>query len=150
MNIDAIRELARLYVEEEQLEVPPLLFIEAADGSSPVFNLNSLPKDLWTAFIKLALDETQARQYVFLTESWMAHLQNNDPRSLLINSGKMQVTDLPLDDRSEIILLVQVWRRGKVTVWKNRIRYVGRDMRRLGVWELIPAPYQSRFLITIW
>ena len=104
-----IEEKARAIIEGG-VEHAPMLFVQGADGwfATVLANLTDEMKAGWQEVIPAILRRFQARGYIFITEAWMAEAKTDTALGRELANGQKQVSELPLDDRREILWLVAV------------------------------------------
>ena len=138
----------RDYVEERDGEIPPTVFIAAKTPS--ILPLDLFPQPYWTTLMESHLKQLDASEYALVSEAWTGKFENDDPRIEDIRSGKLKITDIPLDDRDASITILRVTRAGKAEMWLSIVKMVD-GKRLLEPWQIIRRKegeeFENRYLV---
>lgn len=97
------QEGARTFIEQTGEEHDPILLVETPEGTATgVFDEFNV--DTFQEQVTKALREQKASGYVFITEAWQA--THESPHK--VSNGEAKVSDLPPDDREEVIMTITV------------------------------------------
>ena len=97
------QEGAKTFIEQTGEEHEPILLVETPEGTATgVFD--DFSKDTFKEQVTKALREQQASGYVFITEAWQATHESLHK----VSNGEANVSDLPPDDREEVIMTITV------------------------------------------
>jgi hypothetical protein len=103
--LDFIKSAATKIIESGEVH-QPMLFALTPSGIA-IINIIETPKELFGAFVAYALHQISAYGYILINEAWQAEAKDKGEQERLqkfLGSGK-QVSDLPLDDRTEILII---------------------------------------------
>ena len=120
--IDTIKAQSLQMAKEKELI--PILFVvtEYKVGVLPMDFSDTDSKSFYANAIPNILQETNAIGYAMISESWQAKLDKNDSRVQFLLSGEIRVSDLPMDDREELISLVVVENHKKMYYYTAMIK----------------------------
>jgi hypothetical protein len=97
------QEGARTFIEQTGEEHDPILLVETPEGTATgVFDEFNV--DTFQEQVTKALREQKATGYVFITEAWQATHESLHK----VSNGEAKVSDLPSDDREEVIMTITV------------------------------------------
>jgi hypothetical protein len=97
------QEGARTFIEQTGEEHDPILLVETPEGTATgVFDEFNV--DTFQEQVTKALREQKATGYVFITEAWQATHESLHK----VSHGEAKVSDLPSDDREEVIMTITV------------------------------------------
>jgi hypothetical protein len=97
------QEGAKTFIEQTGEEHEPILLVETPEGiATGVFDDFNI--DTFQEQVTKALREQKASGYVFVTEAWQAILESQ----YKVLNGEDNVSDLPPDDREEVIMTITV------------------------------------------
>jgi len=98
------QEGAKTLIERTGEEHEPILLVETPKGTfTGVFE--EFNKDTFQDQVKKALRELNASGYVFISEGWVTTTHESSHE---VFKGEANVSDLPLDDRDEVIITITV------------------------------------------
>mgnify|MGYP001572820061 CR=1 FL=1 len=122
----------------------PILLVEEPEGVSVVgVVINHELKDKAQEVLIEVLRKADASGYVFICEAWSTH-------SMRPLTEGVAVSELPLDDRTEIVIILAVEKGGEVLTVQAKITDI-RGRRSLGEFkELIGTSLSSRFIVKDW
>ena len=123
--VSLAKEEAKEIIEVFGQEHEPILLMDTPDGFAVLRTTASSPilLDLLLKF--------NAYRYVFIAEAWMTRLLNDSPNLGRLERGELAVSQLPPDDRSEILQIIAQERGNPPTVYTYEIDNTGQG-RRLG------------------
>ena len=99
---DAKKEV-KTFIEQTGEEHEPILLVETPEGTATgVFDDFNI--DTFQEQVTKALREQKASGYVFITEAWQATHESLHK----VSNGEAHVSDLPPDDREEVIMTITV------------------------------------------
>lgn len=109
---------------DETEEHHPTLFVFSADEKQKDLNelrVIMLPppsenRNEYVVIIKNLLKQFKAVAYILVLEAWISCISKDSDSGLVASllSGEMRVSDLPLDDRNEVLMAICVEKNGKV------------------------------------
>jgi hypothetical protein len=148
-SIDALFQTAKAVSRDiaEREELIPVILTMDHEGAVGIITIGSINESVKQSFIPVVsavLKRVNAQAYVFVNEAFMSS-------SSRAASGEVQVSDLPPDDRDEIVLLT-----GKEKGCTMRSSYAVIDHkpagRRLREWVDVPtgATLEGRMVVTEW
>jgi len=147
MRIDEIISLAkeesRKTVEAGE-EVEPTILARTPAGPVPIL-LAQLNKDTFRQDLARLLRLLRADAYVFICTGWMAE-GNASKRAL--KEGRA-ISELPLDDRAEIIFITAYENGGAQVGYFAKIQ-TARGERRLSEWQRLEGTPNGRMVLTRW
>lgn len=131
--IQMAKNVSKDIVESGQKHIPVLVMITRNE----VFNamIPWLTNDNFKGVVGGLLLHFHAHAYIFVNEAWII---GGDKDSQLIRdvvSGKKKLPDIPLDDRSEALVIIAVENDKSYRMYEAKIRYTGDDQRYLDEWE---------------
>lgn len=141
---------ARQIVESDEQHEPILFAISEDDISIIQLEGNFRPR--FKEVLGSILKQFHADSYVFVNEAWTATLPKDSPWTKKLLSGEITVSDLPLDDRQEVVMIIAVENSISVRMYQAVIRETVDERRQLGDWNLLDNPdsFSGRMSLTSW
>jgi len=97
------QEGAKTFIEQTGEEHEPILLVETPEGTATGV-VDDFTIDTFQDQVTKALREQKASGYVFITEAWQATHESLHK----VSNGEAHVSDLPPDDREEVIMTITV------------------------------------------
>lgn len=121
--------------------LPMCAFIICSPNQLGICRIPSgMPKDVTALVIRNILQDRQAVGYVLVMEAWIAEVKGKE----------INMSDIPLDDKSEIIMISSIVKGGPVSCETAKIHHTTAG-RKLGNFEKSPYQgYEGRFIIKDW
>lgn len=142
------KEQARAIVESGE-EHQPIMLALSPEGVN-LIRLVEINKDKFKQGIAELLRRLNAYAYIFVNEAWGVKLAKDSPTAKRILTGEISVSELPLDDREEI-LTVMVAENGKSFYgWSAKIGYIPNGKRYLKEWEGMGDIVKGRLILKEW
>lgn len=142
--IDFAKGTSRKIVREGEEHIP-IIIARTPQGLTPI-GLAELNKDRFKEAIAKLLRLLQADAYVFVCEAWSA--EGRELAKKVLEQG-IAVSELPLDDRTEILSIMAVENGKPVKGCFARIRTTPQG-RELGDWQTIDGVADGRMVLTEW
>lgn len=136
IDVQSIKDTAANIVDDGN-EIAPILFYNSKNDIA-IVPLNTIPKNQWKEYIFKIAKKEKLNQYILLVESWTVTLPPTHPLVKHLQSGKLRISDLPDDMKSEIAMLQQTYRNGVTNIWTAQIVTIknGENRRKLLSWHL--------------
>ena len=148
--VNTLKLMATKIINEEQEEHLPMVFIPTETELVIVPLLGDFRPD-FKNLITSALHLLHSDTYVLVNESWIAELSVDSPRTKKITEGEMTVSDLPLDDRQEVLMLMAVENGTCFQLYQAKINYDMSGLRQLGEWVEFPSDgIMGRLVVKEW
>lgn len=149
---EQVKGQAGLMVENEA-EIVPVLFVVSGERVSIVdLELTERFKRQWRILIPNILRELNADAYILVTEAWRtAGLSKDSPLLKRLTAGEVSVSELPADDKQEIVQITSVEKGKSAQCWHADIKYQV-DRRFISGWIKLSEDMQfsGRMFITEW
>jgi len=141
------KQFAKEIVETGNNELPLTLFtLDGMTGSI----LITLIFEEHKSQLKAILRNVGADYYVLVGEAWQTILQQDSPKLDQLYSGDMRVSDLPLDDRKEMLIIVAA-ENGRTTIVESSVIVRDKDnKRRVTTWLNDLTGSTGRLVIDKW
>lgn len=140
------KRVAKQQVSTKQDDIGPALFVFTQNEIS-MYCPSEIPKEHFKAVFSQVFKVLGVAGYILCTYGWMAVTDPKSAVSKLLDENQLQISDLPLDDRTEVIWLVGC-ERGK-----NPISFIakvqGGDKHAIGEWKQV-AEIDGRLVIKEW
>ena len=140
-EIDKLIEVAKLtskhIIEDLQQEHIPTMLILAPKGKiiAPVKLETEEDKENFKFIATSLLHQLNAYAYAFISEAWMSSLPFDSPTGRDLLNGTKRVTELPLDDKEEILCIHVVKKETYHKEVSAKIKYKTDNSRYLDKWE---------------
>lgn len=134
--IDLVKTISRKIIDSGKEHIP-IMFMLTPEGIC-ILHLHLDNKNYFKEIMTTTLQAANACAYVMVNEAWSARV---NPNSLLADNllaGKVQVSELPMDDKEEILLITVAKRKESYYSFKARIRYSCDGKRYLDKWIRLP------------
>jgi len=153
MNLEELIKLVKRVSKElaEEEELNPLLFT-LRDGklSLAPLPLTEASKDNFKPTLTKTLRVFGVDSYIIVNEAWQASLTPNSQYTPLLEQGKLKVSEIPLDDKEEIICLTAVENGKSFTLYSAKIRTYP-DKRIIDDWkESLSTEITGRLVLKEW
>ena len=83
-------------------------------------------------------------------EEQKTRLQKGSPLIPKLDSGEILVSDLPPDDKCEVVMITAVENGESYRSWCANIQYTSDDKRVLGEWKENPTDVVGRMVLKQW
>ncbi len=150
MDISQILRFIRHTVEDGGEEFMATMFVESGvNGPDGIVQLDRFPKEAWPQVMQAVATKLNAPQYVFVSESWAAMLPPDSPLMARLLKGKIRVSELPPDDRTEILNMLIVPRFGEHEMRMAKIKRLPSGKRVIEPWEIFRGAkrFESRLVV---
>lgn len=146
--IEFAKEQSKGIVESGEEHQPIMLALTPGGGC--IIQMAQMNKDRFKQDIAAVLRQLGAYACIFINEAWAAKLSKDSPLVPKLLRGEIKVTDLPPDDKEEI-LAITVAENGKSYYgWSAKILYTTDDKRLLGKWEELKGDAEGRLILKEW
>lgn len=142
------KKQARAIVESGQ-EHQPIMLVFSPEGAN-IIHLVEIKKDKFKQAISTLLRKLNAYAYIFVNEAWGTKLAKDSPITKRLLNGEISVSELPLDDREEILTIMVAENGKSFNAWSAKIRYTSEDKRYLGEWEEMGDIARGRLVLREW
>lgn len=153
MTLDEAVEFAKRTsqkVVESGGEHIPTVLILTPNGFG-VAPLGGVPKDILQPALHSLLRIFNAYAYIFIDEAWVADLPIDCPTVRKLLRGEVLVSELPPDDKTEVLIIVATENKKPPCFWVAKIRYTPEDKRYLDEWEKKGAgEVEGRLVLREW
>lgn len=146
--IEDVKKISRQIVEAGQEHVP-IMIVRIGERLNGV-QLIDLDKPNFQERISRMLRQLGADAYVFVHEAWEATLSKDSPWAKRVKSGEIRVSELPLDDRQEVVTVIACEKGKEVVCWMARIDVDREGQRSLRGWEKLPGVISGRLVLREW
>lgn len=141
---DTVKSIATQVIEGGH-EHRPLAIVASPDGVS-IVSFGSVPKDAFKNILLDILHKEHAYGYVFVDEAWMTNVAANR----IINEG-ISISELPPDDRDEVICIIAVENKCGCRFSISKILYNRDNTRTLDKFKTIePGISEGRLVVPSW
>lgn len=142
--VDFAKGTSRMIIREGEEHIP-IIIARTPQGVIPIA-LAKINKDTFKQVLAKLLRQLQADAYVFICEAWSA--EGEALAKKVLEQG-VAVSELPLDDRTEIvsIMAVENGKPAKGCFAKIKTRPQGRE---LGEWQTKDGVADGRMVLTEW
>ena len=156
-EIDELIEVAKVtsrhIIEDLQQEHIPIMLILTPRGKigAPVRLETKEDKENFQTIATSLLHQLNAYAYAFISEAWMSSLPVDSPTGKDLLNGTKRVTELPLDDREEILCIHVVKRDAYHKEVSAKIKYKVDNSRYLDKWEETEVDSEAPIgRLTVW
>ena len=146
------------FAKEEAVEI-----VESGEELGPIMTIftphgidvvsipltNDMIKDVFKQVIGSLLQTLDAYAYIFVQEMWSARISKDSPLTPRLLSGEISVSDLPLDDKEEMLAIMAAENGESFQFWSAKIQYTRDDRRYLGEWSEIGSG-EGRLVLKEW
>lgn len=146
--IDFAKEQSRAIVESGDEHVPVMIAI--SPDSVNIIALVNIDKDAFVSNVSRLLRELRAHAYVFINEAWGTRLLSNSPTLRRVLNGEITVSQLPPDDKEEILTVTAVENGRSFTCWSANVKYTRDGSRYLGEWDKMGGIPTGRLILKEW
>lgn len=147
-TIEFTKKQAKAIVESGE-EHRPIMLVFTPEGITPVL-LKDVDKDIFKPVISEFLQQLRAYAYIFINEAWATKLSEDSPTVQRLLKGEISVSELPLDDRDEMLIITAAENGKSYRGWSAKIRYTREGKRYLGEWEEIRGISTGRLILKEW
>lgn len=147
--IQLAKEESRKVIELGE-EHEPMLFILTPDGISLARLVMLKGKDIFREATAAVLRQLHAHAYVFISEAWSVNLAKDSPLLPKLTEGEISVSELPLDDRTEILSIMAVENNKSHQCWFAKIKYTPEGKRYLDEWNMVEGSPEGRLILKEW
>ncbi len=142
------KEAARAVVESGEEHLPTMLAISS--GEVNLIHLVEMKKDKFKQHISGLLQRLNAYAYIFVNEAWGTKLNKDSPTVKRILSGEVSISELPLDDKEEILTVIVAENGKSFNCWSAKIGYTPEGKRYLKEWEEMKGIVGGRLILKEW
>lgn len=140
------KDMATKRVDITNKDFGPAIIVFTQEELSMYFP-GELPKEHFREVFSKVFNTLGVIGYVLCTFAWMAATDSKSAVSKLLDDNQIQIADLPLDDRTEVIWLVGCERGKKPLSFISKVK--GEDKYAVGEWQQIPE-IDGRLVISEW
>ena len=146
--VEYAKERSRAIVEAGERHAPMMLVL-LPDDTVAVWPLPEMDRDLFKNAVANVLRTMGACAYVMVQEAWESAVQDEATLARL-EAGEVQVSDLPADDRRDILMIVAARNGQPCRMLQAEVSETPQG-RRLGDWWEAPAGgIKGRMVIEGW
>lgn len=133
--VSLAKQQSRSIVESGEEHIPLLLVLTPSGLGlvRPVVKDKNTFKSALTELLVML----SASAYVMIYGAWSTRIDKDSPLLDRILSGELAISELPLDDREEILTITAVDNGKSYRCWAAKISY-DHDNRHLGEWKEMP------------
>lgn len=148
---EQVKGQAGLMVENGE-ELAPVLFVISDKGVSVVgFELDERVKEGWPVLLPALLRRFDATAYIMVVEAWRSiQLDKDSPLTKRLESGEVSVSQLPADDKEEVVQLSVVENGESFQCWHAKIGRTHHGRFITGWEKLEDVKIGGRMVITKW
>lgn len=147
-TIEFAKDISKIIIESGE-EHQPIMFIFTPTGTH-VTQLVNVDKNLFKPAISMLLRQFHAYAYVFINEAWGAKLSKDSPLLPKLLSGEILVSDLPPDDKEEILTIMVAENEKSYHGYSAKIKYTSEGKRYLGEWGEMKGIATGRLILKEW
>jgi len=152
-QIQALGELLRQQAAEiaSHEEAAPVLFIIPKEGEMEIVGiiLTELAKATFQENVAALLRAKQAIAYCFVCEGWATRPQSLETINR-ITSGDIAVSELPPDDRFEILIFNEVENGQPARIYQSEIKRGYNNVRIVQPWTQLSGSHSGRMMVNQW
>ena len=149
--IEFIKLNAKEIIEERGEEHFPIMFMFTPTELKIIgIELTDETKELYKPGITALLRHSDADAYITINEAWQHSTNGDTETSKRIMSGQTRVSELPLDDRQEILIIMAVKNNEFAEMHSSIIVHTDDDRRLLCEWEKMDGVGDGRMIIKEW
>jgi hypothetical protein len=148
MKIKFAQNTVKRIVEELNQEVLPIVLLARGDtliGGAPL----QMEKSLWPEVIKESVELSGATEYIFISEAFAAQLPPDSENVQQIIAGTKHISDLPENERKDIVAILHVLSTGKTDGADATIITMPDGKRKIERWKLA-KDLKGRMVIPAW
>lgn len=146
--IQMVKDKSRGIIESGE-EHTQILIMLTPNGTINTL-LTWVKKENFKEVVSQLLHHFHAYAYIFINEAWTAKLDKNSSLLQELMSGRKKVSELPLDDKTEILMIIAAENGKSCNMWSAKIRYTPEDRRYLSEWELADGVGEGRMVLKEW
>uniref|UniRef100_A0A6M3M4Z2 Uncharacterized protein n=1 Tax=viral metagenome TaxID=1070528 RepID=A0A6M3M4Z2_9ZZZZ len=146
--IQETKAISRTIIESGQEHQPTLLILTPTEGINTL--IGWVDKENFKEVVSQLLHHFHAYAYIFINEAWTAHVDKNSPLAQEIMSGRKKISELPLDDKDEILMIMAAENGKSYRSWAAKIRYTREDKRYLDEWMEDEGVADGRMVLKEW
>jgi len=147
--IDFAKKQSKEIVESGEEHIPIMIALAPEDAG--IIPLVDMDKDRFKEDVSVVLRLLDAYAYVFVNEAWVARLPKDSPTVQRVFNGEVKVSELPLDDRIEMLTVAAAENGKSYRMWSAKIRHTPEGKRYLGEWEEMRGiPVMGRLVLKEW
>lgn len=130
---DFAKEQSKDVIESGEKHVP--IIIALTPEGLCMIHLARMDKNRFKQEMAAILRQLDAYAYLFINEAWSTRLPKDSPIASKLSRGEISVSELPLDDKQEILSILVAENGKSLHYWSAKILYTHDDKRFLGEWE---------------
>jgi len=144
------KRLSRYIIEEIGEEHQPTLLLDDGEEITVIqFKLSDTLKEDWQAFLPALLRHYNAQCYLLIIEGWATKTQ--DPKLIKeLEDGRMRVSNLPPDDRTEVLVIQAVEKGGVCQLCTAEIKLLPDNKRQVGEFKEDSETPTWRMIVKDW
>lgn len=146
--VNLVKGKARGVVESGE-ECEPAMFV-LIPGGIAIVALGRINKDKFRQAMSGLLQELNAYAYVFINEAWRAMLTKDSLAARRVLRSEISVSELPLDDREEILMVMVAENNKSFYTWSAKIGYTPESKRYLEEWKKSEDIIGGRLVLKEW
>ena len=149
---EGVKSQVGLMIEDGD-ELSPVLFAVSGEEVKIVgFELNEHVKEGWQVLLPTLLHRFDAAAYIMVVEAWRSiQLAEDSPLTKRLESGELRVSQLPQDDKEEVVQMLVVENGKSFQCWCAKIKSIA-DRRFITGWEEPPEAIKiaGRMIVSEW
>lgn len=122
------------FIAQPRLALTPVIFAVDKDHKIHSMSLTDVPKMLCKPVMAAYLKEVNATAYMFVDEAWSTSISEKSEHFSKLMRNEMVISELPLDDRAEVVIIIAVENGGKIETHVTKIVEV-KGQRSIGSWD---------------
>lgn len=147
-SIEFAKEVAREIIESGEQHQPIMLTLTPQGRN--IMLLSGIDKDEFQHNMATLLRQFNAYAYIYIDEAWVTNLPADCPTVQKLLRGDVTVSELPPDDKDEILMIMAAENGKSICSWMAKIRYTRDDKRYLDEWEKMDKVGEGRMILRKW
>lgn len=147
-TIQMAKDTSRNIIESGQEHKPILIMLTPTEVINTL--IGWIEKENFKGVISQLLRYFHAYAYIFINEAWVAKLDKGSPLFQELLSGRKKISELPLDDKIEMLTITMAENGKSCRIWAANIRYTRDDKRYLEEWKEADKVGEGRMILKEW
>jgi len=147
-TIQMAKDTSRYIIDSGEEHMPILIMFTSTEVVNA--GISGMEKEDFKVVVSQLLRHFHAHAYIFINECWMTKLNMDSPLFQELESGRKQISDLPPDDREEVIVITATENGKSCRMWTANIQYTRDDKRYLGEWKEMDSVGDGRMTLKEW
>lgn len=147
-----IKSQVGLKVEDGEELMPVLFVISGKEVNIVGFELDERVKAAWQVLFPALLQRLDATAYIMVVEAWRSiRLDKDSPLAKRLTTGEISVSQLPADDKEEVVQMLIVEKSKSAQFWHAKIERTA-NRRFITGWKEISEGMEmvGRMIIREW